>query len=147
MIGLRAFSQDTANLLLSDVRGQATSLVVRSLEDFALVAVVTDRAEDMRAYAEQIAPLTRAPLVAAVSYGAAPLAEPYVHAMGGGLLVGYRDAYTYQICSQCRGAQHCQQADRIIPTEIPTEVPTSNGDAEATPEATDEPADPQTKRR
>ncbi|MBI1258764.1 MAG: SH3 domain-containing protein [Chloroflexi bacterium] len=140
VIGLRAFSQDTANLILSDVQGQATGLIVRSMQDFALVTVVTDRAEDLRAYAEQIAPLTRAPLISAVSYGAAPLAEPYIHTMGGGLLVGYRDAYTYNDALASVAARSLsQQAERIIPTEIPTTAPSSaDGGAEATPEATDE---------
>ncbi len=109
MIGLRAFSAATADLLLTDIRGQATNLRVRSFADFALVAVVTDRAEDLRAYAEQIAPLTQAPLVAAVSYGAAPLAQPYVQTFGGGLLVGYQDAYTYgHALDAVRRAQHRQ---------------------------------------
>ena len=146
VIGLRAFSQDTANLILSDVQGQATGLVVRSMQDFALVTVVTDRAEDLRAYAEQIAPLTRSALVSAVSYGAAPLAEPYIHTMGGGLLVGYRDAYTYNDALASVAARSLsQQAERIIPTEIPTEAPNNNGGAEATPEATDESGRPTTQ--
>ncbi|MEO8394664.1 MAG: SH3 domain-containing protein, partial [Chloroflexota bacterium] len=148
VIGLRAFSQDTANLILSDVQGQATGLIVRSMRDFALVTLVTDRADDLRAYAEQIAPLTRAPLISAVSYGAAPLAEPYIHTMGGGLLVGYRDAYTYNdLLDSVSARSITQQNLRIIPTEIPTEVPiivppsdngtgdTGNGSAEATAEA------------
>ena len=42
--------------------------------------VVADRAEDVRGYAEQVAPLADASVIAAVSYSAAPLVEPYVNA-------------------------------------------------------------------
>ena len=140
VIGLRAFSAGTADLLLTDIRGQATDLRVRSLADFALVAVVTDRAEDLRAYAEQIAPLTRAPLIAAVSYSAAPLAQPYAETFGGGLLVGYQDAYTYGHALDSVRARSIAQRIRIIPTDTPTPVPTSSAPGiEATAEATVEP--------
>jgi SH3-like domain-containing protein/DNA-directed RNA polymerase subunit K/omega len=120
VIGLRAFSQDTGNLLLSDIRGQASKLVVRSLREFALVVVIADRAEDMRAYAEQIAPLTDAPLVSAVSYGAAPLAEPYARTLGGGLLVGLGDAYTYASTLGLATARDIAERIRIIPSDTPS---------------------------
>ncbi len=125
VIGLRAFSAAAPDLLLTDIRGQATNLRVRSFADFALVAVVTDRAEDLRGYAEQIAPLTRAPLIAAVSYGAAPLAQPYAQTFGGGLLVGYQDAYTYRHALDTVRARSIAQRIRIIPTDTPTPVPTA----------------------
>ncbi len=134
VIGLRAFSADTANLLLTDINGQATGLGVASLKAFALVAVITDRAEDLRAYSEQILPLTRAPLVAAVSYGAAPLAEPYARAHSGALLVGYQDAYTYASQLGLSSAQAVQQTrvPVIVPTgepnqSVPTPEPTATG--------------------
>jgi uncharacterized protein YgiM (DUF1202 family) len=125
VIGLRAFSQDSANLLLTDIRGQATNLVVRSLSEFRLVTVITDRPENLRAYAEQVAPLTRAPFVAAVSYGAAPLAEPYTKALGGGLLVGYADGYTYEDSLGLVSARGIEQRIRIIPTDTPSPTPTA----------------------
>ncbi len=124
LIGLRVFSQDSANMLLIDIRGQATNLAVRSLHEFRLVAVVTDRAEDLRAYAEQVAPLAQAPLLAAVSYGAAPLAEPYARALGGGLLVGYEDGYTYADELGLVIPRPITQRIRIIPTDTPTVTPT-----------------------
>jgi SH3-like domain-containing protein len=134
VIGLRAFSQDTANLLLADIRGQATNLQVRSLNDFALVTVITDRAEDLRAYAEQVAPLTRSPLMAAVSYSAAPLAEPYMQALGGGLLVGYADAYTYGDLIETVTARDISERVRIVPTLEPTPtVQAAAAETEATP--------------
>ncbi len=137
VIGLRAFSQDTANLLLTDIRGQATNLHVRSLSDFALVTVITDRADTLRAYAEQVTPLTRAPLLAAVSYSADPLAEPYIQARSGGLLVGYRDAYTYQTLLDTVSARAIAQRVRIVPTDTatPTPQPTTVPPAAAATEA------------
>ncbi len=140
VIGLRAFSADSANLLLTDIRGQATDLRVRSFADFALVAVVTDRAEDLRGYAEQIAPLTRAPLIAAVSYGAAPLAQPYTETFGGGLLVGYQDAYTYGHALDGVTARSIARRVRVVPTDTPSPAPTNSvPGVEATAEATVEP--------
>ncbi len=140
LIGLRAFSAGTADLLLTDIRGQATDLRVHSLADFALVAVVTDRAEDLRAYAEQIAPLTRAPLIAAVSYSAAPLAQPYAETFGGGLLVGYQDAYTYGHALDSVRARSIAQRIRVIPTDTPTPVSTGvSPELALTAEATVEP--------
>ena len=97
IIGLRAFAENPAALLARDVRGATTGLDVDALGDFGLVTVIAERAEDLRAWAEQVAPLTRVPVVAATGYAAAPLAEPYVSETTGitGLLTGFRDAYTY----------------------------------------------------
>ncbi|MEP7290755.1 MAG: SH3 domain-containing protein, partial [Chloroflexota bacterium] len=136
IIGLRAFSTDTANLLLTDIHGQTTHLALDALSDFALVTVITDRAEDLRAYAEQIAPLTSAPLVAAVSYSAAPLAEPYIHSMGGGLLVGYADAYTYQGLLDSVTARSIAGRLRVLPTDVPTLEATPVPEISVTQEAT-----------
>lgn len=101
-LGLRAFAANTASFLLQDLRGQVTGLTIRSLADFALIAVISDRAEAVRGYAEQIAPLANAPVIAAVSYSAAPLIEPYTRSgLSGappvltGLLVGFADSFTY----------------------------------------------------
>ncbi|MBE0689403.1 MAG: hypothetical protein IH587_04695, partial [Anaerolineae bacterium] len=95
-VGLRAFSEATSGLLTYDINGQTESLNLESLSNLALIIMVTDRAEDVRAYAEQIAPLASRPLVVGVSYAAAPLAEPYAREENAvrGLLVGYEDAYT-----------------------------------------------------
>jgi SH3-like domain-containing protein len=97
-LGLRAFSENTAALLLPALRGALPGIYLSGLNDFGLVVVISDRAEDVRAYAEQIAPVAAAPVIAAVSYGAAPLAEPY-YAAGAldGLWVGYRDSLTYSL--------------------------------------------------
>jgi hypothetical protein len=103
-IGLRTFSQDIPALVETDLSGQPTGLQVESLSDFALIMVIAERAEDVRGWSEQVAPLAMRPLVFGVSFAAAPLAEPYARVNTasalpgiGGLLVGYRDAYTYQV--------------------------------------------------
>ncbi len=120
VIGLRAFSENTTELLLTDIEGQASNLHVKSLRDFALVTVVTDRAETVRNYAEQIMPLAQSPLVSAVSYSAAPLAEPYARTLGGGLLIGYQDSYTYNVMLGTANTLNMGQRVRIIPTDEPT---------------------------
>jgi SH3-like domain-containing protein len=97
-LGLRAFSENTAALLLPVLRGALPGIYLSGLSDFGLIAVISDRAEDVRAYVEQIAPVADAPVIFGVSYGAAPLAEPY-YAAGAldGLWVGYRDSLTYSV--------------------------------------------------
>ncbi len=98
-IGLRAFSSDMARLITNDLRGQVTGLQITTLRDFAAIAVVTDRLDDLRAYVEQIAPEAQAPVLALVSYGIAPLAQPYVSGLPdgalAGMIAGYGGAYTY----------------------------------------------------
>ncbi|RMG84465.1 MAG: hypothetical protein D6712_11235, partial [Chloroflexi bacterium] len=96
-IGLRDFVNAPARLLSRDVRGNATNLQASGFDDFAAIVVLAERAEELRAWAEQVAPQTRAQLVAVTGYSAAPLAAPYVYDGGAyqGLLVGYQDAYTY----------------------------------------------------
>jgi uncharacterized protein YraI len=59
-------------------------------------------------------------LVSAVSYGAAPLAEPYARSFGGGLLVGYGDAYTYANRLGLVTARSMTERIRIIPTNTPS---------------------------
>jgi hypothetical protein len=144
-VGLRAFSADSAALLLTDINGQATGLGVRSLQDFSLIALVAERADDARAYAEQIAPLASQPMIAAVSYGAAPLVEPYFNERvnNGGLLVGYADAYTY---AQMLGTGRVfTRAGRTIeplligPTATPTPTPTQTFTPSPTPTETPDP--------
>ena len=151
MLGLRAFSQDSAELVVADIQGQATNLFVDSLADFVLIAVVTDSADDVRAYAEQIAPLADRPLLAAISYSAAPLTEPYANselasrAPIDGLLVGYGDAYTYsaqlpEVNAVLRRFVPPIPTPEPTPTRLPpTPTPEATaGAAEAAAEATSE---------
>ncbi len=97
-LGLRAFSQNTAELLLPSLRAALPNVFINGLDDFKLITVLSDRAEDVRAYAEQIAPLAESPIVAGVTYGAAPLVEPYyISGALDGLWVGYQDGLTYSL--------------------------------------------------
>ncbi|MCA9910060.1 MAG: hypothetical protein KC519_15485, partial [Anaerolineae bacterium] len=136
-VGLRAFSEATSGLLTYDINGQTENLNLESLSNLALIVMVTDRAEDVRAYAEQIAPLASRSLVVGVSYAAAPLAEPYVRdeSVVRGLLVGYEDAYTYgnllgAVDAVRRGARPIRP-----PISAPTaEQPESQGEVPATEE-------------
>ncbi len=95
-IGLRNLVQQIGSITASDVTGNRTGLNLNSLNDFAAIIVITDELRSIRGWSEQVAPLTRAPVLFATSMSVSPLAEPYADAVGiGGLLVGYRDAYTY----------------------------------------------------
>jgi uncharacterized protein YgiM (DUF1202 family) len=129
-VGLRLLGGDIAGLAASDSSGQPTNLQVTTLNDFRLIVVIAERAEDVRTWAEQIAPLTANPLLLVTGFSAAPLAEPY--ALSGGLLVGYRDAYTYR--AMLDGGD---EAVQVTPPPITTAAP-----PESTPEATAEMLEP-----
>ncbi len=96
-VGLRSLGtgQLTA-LLANDIHGQATGLnTLSGLDGFAAVVIVAERPTDLRNWAEQVAPLTGSPIIAATTFAASPLAEPYLGAVLDGLLVGYPDALAY----------------------------------------------------
>jgi|GEM_PF-3484252 len=148
IIGLRAFSQDTANLLTTDIRGQTTNLYIDSIDEFDLVVVISDNGEILRNYAEQVAPYASAPFVAAASYGAAPLIEPYAQSAAvDGLWVGYGDSLTY--AGLLDGVTAVRRGERRVITPPPTPIPATpapsaaedagraGAGAEATPEATE----------
>ena len=64
----------------------------------AAIVLIAERAEDMRNWAEQVvSDVGSTRLLAASGYAAAPLAQVYADSMEEivGLVVGYRDAYTY----------------------------------------------------
>jgi Bacterial SH3 domain len=137
VLGLRDFAQNLAGLLNSDINGQAMNLHVSSLRDFGLIAVIAERGDDVRAWGEQVAPLAGQPLVIMTGYSAAPLAEPYALADGpgavagiGGMLVGYRDAYTYR-----------QMVDAVLFGTTPVSVPATTTSVPAV-EATETPVVP-----
>ncbi len=150
-IGLRAFSQDIPGMLAVDTSGQATNLHAASLQDFALIAVVAENAEEIRGWAEQIAPLAGQPILALTGQSAAPLSEPYVlpnsaEQLTGlsGLLVGYRDAYTYRAMLDAgfSGGRIPLAPAIDTPTRVPTEetpvAPTPTVEGGAVIESTDE---------
>ncbi|NUQ04823.1 MAG: SH3 domain-containing protein [Anaerolineae bacterium] len=141
LLGLRTFSADTAALLASDLRGQASQLGIDSLDDFALIVVIADSGETLRDYTEQIAPYARAPLVAGSSYSAAPLVEPYARSGAvDGLLIGFGDGLTYD--GLLTGVEAIRRSPRPVRTPLPTPAPQSEiapvGSVELTPEVTPE---------
>jgi uncharacterized protein YgiM (DUF1202 family) len=101
----------------------------------------------VRSYAEQVAPLARASVIAAISYSAAPLVEPYVNAeiLSGppalsGLLVGYGDAYTYNtlignVSPVQRTSRRAEPIIRTTPEPSPTPTPTATPRFTPTPSA------------
>ncbi|MBC8099226.1 MAG: SH3 domain-containing protein, partial [Armatimonadetes bacterium] len=131
-VGLRAFSQDINALTRLDAQGQLTGLDVQSLDDFALIVIITDRVDGVRSWSEQIMPLTRTPLLFAASASAAPLAAPYAQASG--LLIGYRDAYTYARLLEAGLAAPLPLLATDTPTEtpLPTERPTQRATSQPT---------------
>jgi hypothetical protein len=121
-VGLRSFSGDVASLVSTDVNGAPTNLKAKGLADFARIIVISERPEELRGWAEQVAPLMSGrPLLAAVSAAAGPLAEPYMMPSSpvglsglGGMLVGYRDAYTYRSMLDA-----ILYPERVTPTVLP----------------------------
>ena len=147
VIGLRDFGQNVTIATRQDAHGHATGLNIASLDDFALIVVVAERIEELRGWAEQVAPLTRTPLVAATGYSTMPLAIPYVSEASNirGLMVSYQDAYTYnQMLMDQYGAlagtsseDEQPQVTEVEPTAIPptiepTEIPPTTDEIQAT---------------
>lgn len=134
-LGIRSLIDNTEDVFAFDADGQPTGHTVNSLDQFGAIVIVTDRADGVRTWTEQIAPNTVSPLVFAVSAGAAPLARVYADAVGAPLLVGMGDGATYisQIDAQ-------MGANGLIPfgvtpseTPEPTATPTNTLTATATP--------------
>lgn len=94
-IGLRGLAMNPLPLLAYDLHGQPTGLMIPNLDNFAQVVIVAERPDDIRTWAEQIAPLVDAPVLAATGFAGEPLTEPYVGSSFEGLLVGFKDAFTY----------------------------------------------------
>ncbi len=142
-IGLREFAANTGYLLRYDVQGRPTNLGNVSLGTFSAVVVIAERGEDLRAYAEQIVSAMRAPIYAVTGASAGPLAAPYLDEQRGleGLLVGYRDAYTYaEMFNRLMGGAPLEAPTETLPiTETPSPEPTTAATAtpsESAPSAT-----------
>ncbi len=124
-IGLRNFSQNITGALASDLNGKPTRFGITSLQDFALIIVLGERSDDIRRWSEQIAPLAANPLLFAVSSAAGPLAEPYTLGSTNGLLVGYKDAYTYRAILEAQVPLAPIPGATGVPTIVPTNPPTA----------------------
>jgi hypothetical protein len=136
-LGIRSLIDNTEDVFAFDADGQSSGLTVNSLEEFGGVVVVTDRADGIRTWTEQLAANTASPVVFVVSAGAAPIARVYADAIGAPLLVGMGDGSTY--ISQM-GAQMSENG--LIPFGVtPSETPTPTSTATETPTATDTPTE------
>lgn len=131
-LGLRDLSQNLDSIVRINAKGIATNLTISSLDEMALMLLIAEGSDDIRNWAEQISPSTSTRLVAATGYAAQPLAEPYVNQTDGivGLMVGYRDAYTYGEMLQGLFA---------TPTPAPTETFTATYTETPIPSLTDTP--------
>ncbi len=145
VVGLRAFIENIGRLVRYNVRGKETGLDVDSLDDFAAIIVLAEQADRVRAWAEQVAPKTAAPLLAVTGYTAMPLSQPYLDANDldiAGMLVGYEDSYTYRdlVNYNVLGVERPTSTSTI--TLLPTETFTST--VTDTPTPTRDPNDPNT---
>ena len=77
-LGLRDLSRNFGSIVNTSARGQPTGLQFTSLDELTLMVLIAERAEDIRHWAEQVAPETDSDFIAATGYAAQPLAQPYV---------------------------------------------------------------------
>ena len=97
-LGLRELSENFADIARVSARGQLTGLEFTSLEEMTLTLLITESAEDLRNWAEQVLPeVENMDLLVATGFAAQPLAQAYVDSVPGvvGPVYGLRDAYTY----------------------------------------------------
>ena len=141
-LGLRDLSHNFASVVTISARGFPTYLELTSLDEMALMLLIAERADDIRHWAEQVAPTTTVDLVAATGYAAQPLTEPYALQSAGvnGLLVGIRGAYTYGLMLQDRlptsPGEDLEAFDLLPPTGGETPIPTVTPQPNATPQPT-----------
>jgi len=145
-VGLRDLAANTEQLLATDTEGQPNGLAISDLNAFGLIVLVTDRAETVRAWMEQIIPQTRAQVVVATGFAAMPLTLPYVQSEPRivGHLTGYGDAVTYnQMLLDGDFDTSLLPLIELPATSTPTSTPTptasSTPTATFTPSATTEP--------
>lgn len=123
-IGLRSFAESPLRALSFDIQGDPTGLELRHLSDFATLTVITDTAEDLRLYVEQVAPLADKPLLVGVSYAALPSAQTFTGNVNvvRGLIGGYADALSYQ--AAVANARALRRGERVaLPTpNVPIEA-------------------------
>ncbi len=97
-LGLRELSENFGDIARVSARGQLTGLEFASLQEMTLMVLITDSAEDLRSWAEQVLPeVTDMQLLVATGFAAQPLAQAYADSVEGvmGPVYGMRDAYTY----------------------------------------------------
>jgi uncharacterized protein YgiM (DUF1202 family) len=95
------------------------SLRLNSLNDLALIVVISDNADTLRAWMEQVKPNTRTPFILASGYSAQPLILPYARQSGVlGYFVSREDALTYRAVWDAR-----YNAPTPTPTPTATNTP------------------------
>ncbi len=138
-LGLRDLSRNFGSIVNTSARGQPTGLQFTSLDELTLMVLIAERAEDIRHWAEQVAPETDSDFIAATGYAAQPLAQPYVDSHDDivGMFVGFRDAYTYNQILQANYAGYELPPRREDPaTDSEATAPTPTPTVTATPTAT-----------
>ena len=142
-MGLRDLSRNFASIVNSSARGEPTGLQLTSLDRMKLILLIAERAEDIRHWAEQVAPETDSDFIAAAGYAAQPLAQPYVDARADivGMFLGLRDAYTYNQILQAQYAGYDLRSQREVAlTEDDAPAPTATLAGSATAAATQTPS-------
>lgn len=97
-LGLRELSENFGDVARVSARGQLTGLDFSSLNEMTLLVLITESAEDLRNWAEQVLPeVENMDLLVATGFAAQPLAQAYVDSLDDvvGPVYGIRDAYTY----------------------------------------------------
>ena len=136
-LGLRDLSRNFGSIVTISATGKPTGLAMTSLEELSLIVLIAERADDIRNWAEQVATETRTHFVAATGHAAQPLSQPYADQFDAifGLIVGFRDAYTYgEMLDSIYG-----DYDPPRVTAGPSPTPTTTATATATPTATTTP--------
>ncbi len=124
--GLRNLVEAPQAALASNIRGEPTNLTaIQSLDGLGLIVVLGDTPDDVRFWAEQVAPSTNTPLIAGVARVVDVLARQYYVAPDGfeGLLVGQPDANIYTNLLQDTVLQQAVVLANV-PTNTPTPTPT-----------------------
>ena len=102
-LGLRELSENFADVARVSSRGVLTGLEFTSLADMALVLLITESADDLRNWAEQVLPeVGSMDLLVATGYAAQPLAQAYANSVPDivGPVYGLRDAFTAKSCAR-----------------------------------------------
>jgi uncharacterized protein YgiM (DUF1202 family) len=131
-LSLRDFAVNPTLIFGVDAQGKPNNLPINGINDFALNLLITDNADFVRSYMEQIAPLSGREWVFATSYGALPFAMPYMDTRNvAGLLVGYKDSLIYN--GQLSGGSAPILLENLPTSEAREQIVAPISDITATP--------------
>jgi len=100
-LGLRDLAINSRQTFAVGSQGEETNLNIDSLDEFALIVLISESADTVRSWMEQVLPQTNSRVVVATGQAAAPLARAYVGNPEAAdnqvisMLVGFADAFTY----------------------------------------------------